>query len=157
MKNLSASLLIVSALTIAARLQAAPIEGTWVTIDDKDGSQKSLIELKINAQNELTGTITRLLQEKNQGLICEKCPGTFKDKPVEGLTIMWGLRPAGEGQWREGKILDPKSGKIYKARVELSDDGQELNVRGFVGFSLFGRSQTWQRQSRNTDPAPAGE
>lgn len=151
----SLSFLIFATLATAARLQAAPIEGTWVTIDDKDGSRKSLIELKINADQELTGTVIRLLQEKNQGLICEKCPGTFKNKPVEGLTIMWGLRQVDERLWREGKILDPKTGKIYKARVSLSDDGQSLNVRGFVGLSLFGRSQTWQRQSETTSAAPA--
>ncbi|MDO3386599.1 DUF2147 domain-containing protein [Gilvimarinus sp. SDUM040013] len=131
---------------LAAPLSAAPIEGTWVTIDDKDRSRKSLVELVVTEEGELRGTITKLLQEKNQGLTCEKCPGDFKDKPVEGLTFMWSLEKASEGEWRDGKILDPKTGKVYKARASLSEDKQELTVRGFVGFSLFGRSQVWVRE-----------
>ncbi|MDO6747046.1 DUF2147 domain-containing protein [Gilvimarinus sp. 1_MG-2023] len=146
MKYLCRPFFALIAFCVAMPLWAAPIEGSWITIDDTDGSQKSLIELSITPQNELTGTITQLLQEKNQGLVCEKCPDKFKDQPVEGLTIMWGLKQTDKGEWRNGKILDPKTGKVYKARAELSENGTELTVRGYIGFSLFGRSQTWIRQ-----------
>lgn len=134
------------ALAAPTAIAANPIEGTWVTIDDKDGSRKSLVELRINDNGELSGTITQLLQEKNQGLKCDKCPGELKGKPVEGLRFMWGLQKSEDGEWRDGKILDPKTGKVYKARAYLSDSNQELTVRGFIGFSLFGRSQVWIRE-----------
>ncbi|MBU2884782.1 DUF2147 domain-containing protein [Gilvimarinus agarilyticus] len=146
MKHVYRPLLALLAYCLAAPLLAATIEGTWITIDDADGSQKSLIELTLTPEKELTGTITQLLQEKNQGLVCEKCPDKFKDQPVEGLTIMWGLKQTDKGEWRNGKILDPKTGKVYKARAELSENGTELTVRGYIGFSLFGRSQIWQRK-----------
>ncbi|MDO3381390.1 DUF2147 domain-containing protein [Gilvimarinus algae] len=125
--------------------KAAPVEGQWMTVDDKDGTKKSIVELRVTEEGSLEGRILTLLQEKSKGKTCEKCPGEFRDKPLEGLRFMWGLTQEETGQWTEGQILDPKSGKVYKAKVSLSDDGQTLTVRGFIGFSLFGRSQVWQR------------
>src|SRR3546814_6005144 len=66
-----------------------------------------------------------------------------------GMEILWGLKKD-DGQWDGGQILDPEKGKVYGAKLSLADDGQKLNVRGFVGFSLLGRTQTWIRE---TDPA----
>ncbi|MCP8901000.1 DUF2147 domain-containing protein [Gilvimarinus xylanilyticus] len=128
---------------------AAPIEGQWVTIDDKDDSRKSLVSLAVT-DGELTGTITRLLQPESQGKLCKKCPGDFNNKPIQGLQFMWGLTQDEPGQWSGGSILDPKSGKIYKAKAELAEDHNSLTVRGFIGISLFGRSQTWIRAEEET-------
>jgi uncharacterized protein (DUF2147 family) len=61
------------------------------------------------------------------------------------MTILWGLSKDGD-EWNGGQILDPKNGKIYKAKMSLDDGGRKLNVRGYIGFSLMGRSQVWQRQ-----------
>ena len=47
--------------------------------------------------------------------------------------------------YEDGKILDPETGKIYSANMHLSPDGTKLNVRGYLGLSIFGRSQTWTR------------
>ena len=57
------------------------------------------------------------------------------------MTILWGLKKDGD-QFSGGEILDPKNGKIYRAKMKLVDDGAKLEVRGFIGISLFGRSQT---------------
>lgn len=124
---------------------SASVEGRWVTIDDRDGSRKSIVTLAVNEAGELTGTITELLRKKAKGSLCEKCPDDFKDQPLEGLAFMWGLTREAEGEWAGGSILDPKSGKIYKAKLELNEGGNSLSVRGFIGFSLFGRSQEWER------------
>jgi uncharacterized protein (DUF2147 family) len=125
--------------------QAAAVEGRWITIDDRDGSRKSIVTLNLNTAGELQGTITQLLREEAKGSRCEKCPEDFKDQPLEGLTFMWGLTREAEGEWAGGSILDPKTGKIYKAKLELNEGGNSLTVRGFIGISLFGRSQTWER------------
>jgi uncharacterized protein (DUF2147 family) len=54
------------------------------------------------------------------------------------------MRPSGEG-WEGGSVLDPKNGKTYRCKLTLSPDGQSLTVRGYLGISLLGRSQTWKR------------
>jgi uncharacterized protein (DUF2147 family) len=58
---------------------------------------------------------------------------------------LWGLKKQGE-EYNGGEILDPENGKIYRARLKLDDGGKKLDVRGFIGISLFGRSQIWLRQ-----------
>ena len=69
----------------------------------------------------------------------------FKNKKVKGLTIMWGLRQTSVREWRYGKILDPKSGNIYSCEIHVAANGKTLEIRGYIGFSLFGRTQTWIR------------
>jgi uncharacterized protein (DUF2147 family) len=133
-------------LSLSAYSQAGDIaEGRWVTIDDEDGSQASVVEIKIADNGELQGTIVELLRDKDKGKNCEECPDEFHNKPVEGLTFMWGLEKEGEGEWRSGRILDPKSGSIYKSKLDVAEDGQSLEVRGYIGVSWIGRSQEWLR------------
>ncbi|WP_020207578.1 DUF2147 domain-containing protein [Gilvimarinus chinensis] len=140
-----AFILLSGLLSWSNQLHAAPIEGRWVTIDDSDGSKKSIVVLLVNDQGQLEGKIESLLQPESRGKVCKKCPGEFNNKPIEGMTFMWGLNQEGPGEWSEGKILDPKSGKVYKAKASLAEDNNTLTVRGFIGISLFGRSQTWLR------------
>jgi|SRR5690554_447913 len=128
-----------------AASQAAAVEGRWITIDDRDGSRKSIVTLKVGEDGQLTGVITQLLRAEAKGTRCDKCPGDFKSQPLEGLAFMWGLTREAESKWQGGRILDPKSGKIYKAKLELNESGNSLTVRGFMGISLFGRNQTWER------------
>jgi uncharacterized protein (DUF2147 family) len=72
----------------------------------------------------------------------------LRDRPLCGLEILSGLTPAGDDAWSGGTIYDPQNGKTYSATLRLGPDGT-LNVRGYVGIALFGRSETWTR------PAPA--
>ena len=60
------------------------------------------------------------------------------------MAILWGLAEDHE-EWNGGYILDPKNGKTYKCEMKLEDGGKKLTVRGYIGFSLLGRSQTWIR------------
>lgn len=125
--------------------QADTAEGRWVTIDDEDGSKASVVEIKIAENGELQGTIVELLREDDKGKSCEECPDEFHNKPIEGLTFMWGLEKEAEGEWESGRILDPKTGSIYKSKLKVAEDGQTIEVRGYVGVSWIGRSQEWQR------------
>ena len=118
--------------------------GTWRQIDDVTGKPKSVI--KITEENgKLQGTVTQvLLSDDGPHPVCKKCEGERKDQPVEGMVIMWNVGKDGD-VWDGGKILDPKNGKIYSVKLSLADDGQKLDVHGYIGISLLGRSQVWER------------
>lgn len=124
---------------------ASPV-GRWTTVDDETGKVRSVVQISQGRGGVLSGRILQVYKQAGDTGYCRKCPGSFKNKPVKGLRFMWGLKPDGERRWAGGKILDPKKGKIYKCKIELSQDGKRLNVRGYVGVSLFGRTQTWRRK-----------
>ena len=93
----------------------------------------------------LYGRVARILDPAKANAVCVSCTDDRKDKPVLGLQIIRGLKPDGD-EWDGGEILDPKNGKIYKAKLHLEDGGKKLLVRGFIGISIFGRTQTWLRE-----------
>lgn len=132
---------LLSFVTLAA-LAKAPI-GTWVTIDDKTGKKRSEVQLSLDDKNVLSGQIIEVYAQKGDTGVCQSCPGQFKDKPVKGLKFLWGLKQNQDGSWGGGEILDPKSGKIY--HVKMTQKGDKLYVRGYVGVSLLGRTQVWKR------------
>lgn len=77
--------------------------------------------------------------------VCEHCTDERRGQSIVGMTILEGLKASGAG-WEGGGILDPNNGKAYRAKARLSDDGGRLEVRGFIGVALFGRTQTWIRE-----------
>lgn len=133
------------ALSALAQDMNSPV-GTWKTIDDVTNKPKSLVEIT-EVNGKLSGKIIELFREptEEQEPLCDKCKGTLKNKPIKGLVILWGLTKDGD-EWDGGSIMDPKTGKVYKAKIEVKDGGKTLGVRGFLGFSMFGRSQTWHRE-----------
>src|SRR5262249_3456068 len=82
------------------------------------------------------------------------CEGADRGKPVLGLTLIKGMHRNGTS-YEGGTIMDPRDGTLYRALMQLSPDGQQLEVRGYVGISLFGRSQTWRRLPDNALSPPA--
>ena len=119
--------------------------GVWRTIDDKTGKEKSLVRIS-EVNGELRGTIEKLFREPGEepNPNCDKCPGDKKNKPVIGMTILTGLKSDGQ-EYAGGDILDPANGKTYKCKMWTSDGGKKLNVRGFIGVSVLGRTQVWVR------------
>jgi uncharacterized protein (DUF2147 family) len=118
-------------------------EGTWKTIDDETGQPKSLVSVWLENE-ELRGRIETLLNPSEPNPLCNKCGGERKGQPIEGMTFLWGLTKKGNS-WKGGIILDPANGKEYKAKVKLTDHGDRLDVRGYIGLAAIGRTQTWQR------------
>lgn len=116
--------------------------GTWTTIDDKTGQKRAVVRIDESGNN-LSGTIISVYAQKGDTGLCNNCPGAFKDKPVKGLQFLWGLKKQGDNEWSDGQILDPKTGKIYRAKVTLK--GNKLYVRGYIGVSVLGRTQVWVR------------
>ncbi len=140
----TARMLLASAALVLplSALASSPI-GTWKTIDDETGEAKSLITIQ-EQDGKLSGTVAQILNEAKRDAICEKCDDERKGQKIEGMTILWNMAKDGE-KYDNGKIIDPESGKIYSANMKLLEDGKKLEVRGYVGFSLIGRSQTWER------------
>ncbi len=130
----------------AADAQATPV-GWWNTISDTDGRPTGLVEIR-EVDGELEGTVLGILVPADpQDSICSRCPGERKGQPIVGMEILRHMRPDGS-QWSGGEILDPENGKTYRAKMWLTDGGRKLIVRGYIGVSLFGRSQTWVRRDQ---------
>lgn len=114
--------------------------GQWKTIDDETGEAKSIVKI-YEVDGKLYGRVDRLL--KNPGAKCTECDGEDKNKPIEGMVVLWGMSPNG-GEWSGGKIFDPQKNKTYRCKIWLEDGGKKLKVRGYLG--PFFRTQTWHRQ-----------
>ncbi|BDU20826.1 DUF2147 domain-containing protein [Dyella sp. GSA-30] len=139
---IAAGLLLAAGASYAAN--NTPV-GTWKTIDDKTHQPKSIVQIS-EVNGELQGKVLQVLQsDEGPHPVCKECDGDRKDKPVEGMVILWGVKQDGD-VWDGGKILDPKNGKVYKVKLQTTDGGSKLDVHGYIGFSLIGRSQIWERQ-----------
>ena len=145
---IAAGLLLTSGLALAAN--DTPV-GTWKTIDDHTGKPRSIVEISDN-HGELKAVIKQILNATPEEIArdgnppkCTKCEGERKDQATIGMTFMWGVKKD-DDVWDGGQILDPSNGKIYKVKLTLTDGGQKLDVHGYIGFSLLGRSQVWERQ-----------
>ncbi len=121
---------------------AGSAAGTWTTIDDKTGAKRAVVRVS-DSGGTLSGTIIKVFPQAGDTGMCNNCPGAFKGKKVQGLNFLWGLKADGDNEWSGGSILDPKTGKVYKAKVTLK--GNKLYVRGYLGVSLLGRTQVWVR------------
>ena len=137
--------ILLAALPLCAFAQNTPV-GSWTTIDDETGKPKSVVEIYEARDGTLAGRVDKILQsDRGPDPMCDKCTGANKGKPVKGMVILWGVKQKGN-TWEGGKILDPASGKVYSVKVTPTEGGSKLEVRGFMGFSLLGRTQTWVRQ-----------
>ena len=128
-----------------AQAQMTPV-GSWHTIDDKTGEIKSLVVIT-ESNGVLSGHVDKLLRkEADQKAVCNKCTDDRKDKPMLGLEIIRAARKAeGKDVWEDGNIVDPDNGTVYKLKMTPIEGGSKLEVRGFIGFALLGRTQTWIR------------
>ena len=124
---------------------ASPV-GVWKSIDDKTKKERSIIRIT-EVNGELQGVVEKIFDQPGDdpAHLCKECKGDLKDKPIVGMKILWGLKKDG-ATWSGGEILDPKNGRVYSAKITPSKDGKSLDVRGFFGVSLIGRTQTWLRE-----------
>lgn len=119
--------------------------GVWKTIDDNTGKPKALVTIT-EKDGEYVGTITKGLGENDDPeRICTACTDARKGQKMLGLQIISGIRKDGEG-FDGGKILDPENGKEYRCKMTVLDGGKKMEVRGYIGISLLGRTQTWIRE-----------
>ncbi|HUH52013.1 MAG TPA: DUF2147 domain-containing protein [Flavobacterium sp.] len=123
-------------------VQAQDVVGNWKTFDDETGEAKSIVQI-YEQGGKMYGKVVEILNPAKKDAKCQNCKGSDKDKPINGLVIIKGLSKDGS-EYSGGQILDPNKGKLYKCSMSL--DGKDvLKVRGYVGISLLGRTQTWKR------------
>ena len=122
--------------------------GTWKTIDDASGKARAMVRIT-ESNGALSGKIEKLFHEpgEEQNPRCTACSDARKDQPIVGMTILSGLKHESNSMvWSGGEILDPDNGKIYKSKATLTDGGRKLDVRGYIGVPILGRTQTWIRE-----------
>jgi uncharacterized protein (DUF2147 family) len=129
-----------------AQNASSPV-GYWETISDVTHKPRSVVQIS-EKDGLLYGKLVKNL-DPNETLdkVCDKCPDEFHNQPLKGMQFLWGLKENKNG-WSGGKILDPDTGNIYRSKIALTEDGQQLKVRGYMGISLLGRTQTWNRTAK---------
>jgi uncharacterized protein (DUF2147 family) len=127
-----------------AAAQSPTPAGLWQTLNER-GEREGLVRI-VEVDGELRGSVVAVYSPPapRASPLCEECGGALKDKPVVGMQILSGLRWDGE-QYSGGEILDPNNGRSYRCHLRLIDDGRKLEVRGYIGISLLGRTQVWVR------------
>jgi uncharacterized protein (DUF2147 family) len=121
---------------------SSPI-GEWQTFDDKSGEARAVVEI-YPSNGLLFGKIVRSFRPGAEQRRCTACSDERKDQPVLGLLIIRNLKRSDEDEWSGGDILDPDNGRVYRCRLKVDADGR-LEVRGYIGFALLGRTQYWRR------------
>ena len=124
---------------------AQDITGTWKNIDDKTGSSKAVLEIRQEANGTFTAKVVKVTPRPGYTPkeTCINCPAPYTNKPILGMDVLTGLKYVEGLNFSGGKIIDPLSGNIYSMKAKLSPNGKRLNLRGYVGISALGRSQTW--------------
>jgi uncharacterized protein (DUF2147 family) len=118
--------------------------GLWRTIDDETGRPRALVRV-FEQEGRLFARIEKgLTPNSSPDEVCDLCTDERRGLPKVGLIIIRNMQRDGD-VWSGGDILDPDNGKVYSCRLRVVDDNRSLEVRGFFGFSLLGRTQMWER------------
>ena len=141
MKKTLFSVFVLMFLAVSASAQVDKIVGKWKTIDDKDGSEKSIVNIFKASNGKYYGKVEKLFKEPNKK--CTECEGENKDKPVLGMTVLKNMVEK-DGTLTGGTIIDPANGKVYKCNVSLDANTGKLKVRGSLDKrGVIGRTQHW--------------
>jgi uncharacterized protein (DUF2147 family) len=145
--------------TLGAPAAEPTAAGLWEQVDESSGKTESWF--KISERNGVyEGNVVKIFPKpgEDENFVCSKCEGSEKGAPVLGLTLIKGMQRNGLA-YENGTIMDPRDGAVYRALMKLSPDGGKLEVRGYLGISLFGRTQVWNRLPDNAlaGAHPAGK
>ena len=136
-----------SASVTPAFAQQTPA-GAWKAFDEATGKPGAIVRI-VESNGALSGKIEKLFlgPGEEQNPKCVTCSDVRKGQPLVGMTILSGFKREGDTLvWSGGEILDPDTGKVYKSKATLTDQGRKLDVRGYIGLPLLGRTQTWLRE-----------
>jgi uncharacterized protein (DUF2147 family) len=141
----------------AAALAAAPVRaadasspiGLWKTFDDKTGAARAIVRI-YEENGRLFGKIESSFTPGADHRVCGLCTDERKDQPIIGLIIIRNMKRT-DDEYTGGDILDPENGSVYHCKMHV-EGGTRLVLRGYIGISLLGRNQTWQRQPDSANP-----
>lgn len=148
MKNITLVLLAFTSIGILSSFSEVnnsdAIVGYWRT-----GDSKAIVEIYKQA-DKYSGKIVWLAEpndpETNKPKVDKKNEDDkLKTRPILGIVNLRDFKFIKNNLWEDGKIYDPKSGEDYSCTIKMTDDNT-IEVRGYVGISLFGRTDTWKRQ-----------
>jgi uncharacterized protein (DUF2147 family) len=153
-----AAVISLNAAALAAPAGSEPsATGLWEQIDEKSGKPESWFSIA-EKDGIYTGTIVKMFQKPGdpppESWRCTKCEGAKKNAPVLGLALIEGMKRNGL-KYEDGTILDPRDGNVWRALMQLSPDGRQLEVRGYLRFEWAGRSQMWKRLPENAMDPPS--
>lgn len=129
-------------ITINYTVNSQTIFGKWHSFNDETQEIESVIEV-YEKDGKAFAKIIEIKNPDRKTAVCDMCKGSNKNKPILDMEILSGLQ-MNDDEWSGGKILDPKNGKEYKCYIKLVEDNK-LKIRGYIGFSLLGRTAYWQR------------
>jgi uncharacterized protein (DUF2147 family) len=125
------------------QLTSQEIVGKWRTIDDRNGVTKAIVEL-YKENGKLNGRVLEILEKGKENALCIKCKGELKNKPVEGMQIIFSFKEDGDGVYKGKRLFDPEQAMTFRGKIWLDPDNPDkLKVRGYLAF--FYRTQTWLR------------
>jgi uncharacterized protein (DUF2147 family) len=119
--------------------------GNWEKLNPATKQPVATIQITLSPDNTLVGKVIKVNDPEQNKTTCQDCPDSFKNQPIEGMEVLWGLKQASDYTWNNGHILTPKRGKIFSCNLTISEDGQTLTVRVYSVTAILGHTETWYR------------